>query len=171
MPIAAPATDANTKALACLRIGVGVLFLIFGEYKVFGTQFTLGGGFQGWINQFLTGGAYPFMVPVLRGFVLPHGTAIAFLVAYGELAIGLALVLGLLVRPASICGSIYMLALLFSSNYPSPGAAPWQYFGASLDHSVLALCFAAFVLGRPGQVLSVGPLLRRWTGASGLTGA
>ena len=168
---ARPATDSNTRALAYLRIGVGVLFLIFGEYKVFGTQFTLGGGFQGWINRFLADGVYPFMVPVLRGFVLPHGTAIAFLVAYGELAIGLALVLGLLVRPASICGGIYMLALLFSSNYPGPGVAPWQYFGASLDHSVLALCFAAFVLGRPGSVLSVRPLLRRWTGANGLPSA
>ncbi len=99
------------------------------------------------------------MVPVLRGFVLPHGTAIAFLVAYGELAIGLALVTGLLVRAASICGLIYMLALLFSSNYPGPGVAPWQYFGASLDHSVLALCFGAFVLGRSADVLSVRPFL------------
>src|SRR6266705_2522525 len=148
-------TDSNAKALAYLRIAVGVLFLIFGEYKVFGTHFTLGGGFQGWITRFLTDGAYPFMVPVLRGFVLPHGTAIAFLVAYGELAIGLALVGGMLVRPASVCGLIYMLALLFSSNYPGPGAAPWQYFGASLDHLVLALCFAAFVLGQPAEVLSV----------------
>ncbi len=34
-------TDPNTRALACLRIAVGVLFLIFGEYKVFGAQFTL----------------------------------------------------------------------------------------------------------------------------------
>ncbi len=151
----APATrvDANTTALAYLRIAVGVLFLIFGAYKVFGTQFTLGGGFQGWITRFLTDGAYPFMVPVLRGFVLPHGTAIAFIVAYGELAIGLALVGGMLVRPASVCGLIYMLALLFSSNYPGPGAAPWQYFGASLDHLVLALCFGAFILGRSAEVL------------------
>ena len=83
-------TDLNTRALACLRIAVGVLFLIFGEYKVFGAQFTLGGGFQHWIERFLAQGAYPFMVPVLRGFVLAHGTAIAFLVAYGEFAIGLA---------------------------------------------------------------------------------
>ena len=153
--------DANAKALAYLRIAVGVLFLIFGSYKVFGTQFTLGGGFQGWINRFIEGGAYPFMVPVLRGFVLSHGTAIAFLVAYGELAIGLALVLGLLVRPASICGLIYMLALLFSSNYPGPGAAPWQYFGASLDHFVLALCFAAFALGAVGDVFTVRAWLQR----------
>jgi thiosulfate dehydrogenase (quinone) large subunit len=156
--------DSNTKALAYLRIGVGVLFLIFGEYKVFGTQFTLGGGFQGWITGFVTNGAYPFMVPILRGFVLRHGTAIAFLVAYGELAIGLSLVTGVLVRAASICGLIYMLALLFSSNYPGPDAPVWQYFGASLDHSVLALCFGAFIMGRPAKILSVHPLLSRLGG-------
>ena len=92
--------DRNAKVLAGLRIAVGALFLIFGQYKVFGTQFTLDGGFQFWINRFLEEGAYPFMVPVLRGFVLPHGTFIAFLVAYGELAIGLSLLLGLMVRTA-----------------------------------------------------------------------
>src|SRR2546425_8910177 len=79
--------DRNAWVLAGLRIAVGALFLIFGEYKVFGTQFTLGGGFQSWINRFLAGGTYPLMAPVLRGFILPHGTPIAFLVAYGELAI------------------------------------------------------------------------------------
>ncbi len=143
------ARDLNTRALALLRVGIGVLFLFFGEYKVFGTQFTLGGGFQHWINQFVAGGAYPFMMPVLREFVLAHGTAIAFLVAYGELAIGLSLVLGVWTRAASAAGLVYMLALLFSSNFPGAGAAPWQYFGASLDHLVLAMCFAAFLVGWP----------------------
>ena len=33
--------DRHAKALAGLRIAVGVLFLIFAQYKVFGTQFTL----------------------------------------------------------------------------------------------------------------------------------
>ena len=64
-------------------------------------QFTRGGGFQHWINLFLDGGCYPFMVPILRNFVLPHATPIAFLVAYGELAIGLAMVSGILARAAS----------------------------------------------------------------------
>src|SRR5260370_2746471 len=94
-------SDPNTRnsyALALLRIGVGIFFLIFGQYKVFGRAFTLHGGFQFWINKFLEGGTYPFMAPVLRGFVLPHATSIAFLVAYGELAIGLALVPGILFR-------------------------------------------------------------------------
>jgi hypothetical protein len=45
-----------------------------------------------------------------------------------------------------------MLTLLFSSNYPGAGAPFWQYFGASLDHSVLALCLLAFLIGRPDEV-------------------
>jgi thiosulfate dehydrogenase [quinone] large subunit len=147
---------ASARALAFLRISVGVLFLIVGQYKVFGTQFTLHGGFQFWINKFIEEGAYPFMVPVLRGFVLPHATAIAFLVAYGELAIGLALVLGLLVRPASAFGLVYMLSLLFSANYPGAHAPLWQYFGASLDHSVLALCFISFLIGDSATIWSLG---------------
>lgn len=147
--------DRNAFALAGLRIAVGCLFLIFAQYKVFGTQFTLHGGFQFWINRFLQDGAYPFMVPVLQQIVLGHATTIAFLVAYGELAIGLALVLGIWVRPASVFGLIYMLTLLFSSNYPGARAPLWQYFGASLDHSVLALCFLTFIWARTDEVLSV----------------
>jgi uncharacterized membrane protein YphA (DoxX/SURF4 family) len=152
--------DASTfPAFSALRVAVGLLFLIFAEYKVFGTGFTLGGGFQGWIHRFLTeGGAYPFIVPVLQHFVLEHGTAIAFLVAYGELAIGLALTLGVLSRVASVFGLVYMLTLLFSSNYPGPHAPPWEYFGASLEHLVLAMCFASFAVGNPDQALSI----RRW---------
>jgi len=155
------ARDANSRALALLRIGVGIFFLIFGEYKVFGTQFTLHGGFQYWINRFLDGGAYPFMAPVLRGFVLTHATPIAFLVAYGELAIGIALVFGILVRPASVGGGVFMLTLLFSSDYPGSTAAFWQYFGASLSHSVFLLCFAAFLIGRADAVWSVKNLRDR----------
>jgi len=158
--------DRNARALASLRISVGLLFLIFAQYKVFGSQFTLGGGFQFWINRFLTDGAYPFMVPILQKFVLPHATPIAFLVAYGELAIGLALVTGILVRLASMCGAIYMFTLLFSANYPGPHAALWQYFGASLEHLVLALCFGAFVLGDSAQVRSLRPYLQTRRDAS-----
>jgi uncharacterized membrane protein YphA (DoxX/SURF4 family) len=137
----------NSRALAVLRIGVGLFFLIFAQYKILNTQFTLHGGFQFWINKFLTeGGAYPFMISILRNFVLPHATPIAFLVAYGELAIGLALLLGVFVRSASVAGLVYMLTLLFASDYPGSSAPLWQYFGASLSHSVFALCFVTFLL-------------------------
>jgi len=161
MTLPSEAGTRNSYSLALLRIGVGILFLIFGQYKVFGTAFTLHGGFQFWINKFLEGGVYPFMAPILRGFVLPHGTSIAFLVAYGELAIGLALFLGVMVRSASFCGLLFMLTMLFSSDYPGPGAPLWQYFGASLSHSVFALCFAAFLTGRADSVWSIAALRRK----------
>lgn len=150
----------SATALSALRIAVGILFLIFAEYKVFGTNFTLGGGFEGWIHRFLNdGAAYPFMAPILSHFVLDHGTVIAFFVAYSELAIGLSLTLGVFTRWASIGGLIYMLTLLFSSNYPGPHAPAWEYFGASLDHLVLALCFVAFIIGDPDRRFSVRALL------------
>jgi uncharacterized membrane protein YphA (DoxX/SURF4 family) len=165
MPEQMATADRNARALAVVRIAVGILFLIFGEYKVFGTQFTLRGGFQYWINRFLEGGVYPFMAPVLKDFVLAHATPIAFLVAYGELAIGNALVLGVLVRWASISGLIFMLTLIFSSDYPGPHAAFWQYFGASLSHSVFAVCFVAFLIGRSEEIWS----LPAWRAAKRLT--
>jgi len=143
----------NDRALAGLRIAVGAFFLIFGSYKVLWTGFTLHGGFQRWITGWLAdGSAYPVMIPVLRDFVLPHGTAIAFLVAYGETVIGISLIVGVLSRVASAAGFLYMLVLLFSSNYPGAHAAPWQYVGASLSHSVFACCFVAFVAGNPEDV-------------------
>ena len=86
---------------------MGCLFLIFAQYKVFGTKFTMGGGFENWIHEFIKDGAYPFMVPILQHFVLDHS----------------------------------------SVKLPWPNAVFWEYFGASLDHLVLAFCFAAFLLG------------------------
>jgi hypothetical protein len=88
--------DRNTIALAALRIFVGMLFLIFGDYKVFGAEFIWGGGFQLWINRFLVEGAYPFMIPVLQKFAR-----------------------------------------------------------ASLNHSVLALCFAVLIFGEADRALSI----------------
>jgi len=161
MSLSTDSAGRNALALALLRIGVGILFLIFGEYKVVGTQFTLHGGFQFWIHRFLAEGVYPFMRPVLANFVLPHSTPIAFLVAYGELAIGIALALGILVRPASFFGFLFMLTLLFSSDYPGASAPVWQYFGASLQHSVLALCFLVLMIARADAAWSVKGLLKR----------
>jgi hypothetical protein len=59
----------NSQGMAGLRIAVGLLILIFAQYKVFGTEFTLHGGFQYWINLFLKDGAYPFMVGVSRSWL------------------------------------------------------------------------------------------------------
>lgn len=168
MNLFAGVRDRNSLALALLRIAVGFLFVIFGEYKVFGTTFTLHGGFEGWINRFLQdGAAYPFFVPILQTLVLPHAIPIAMVVAYGELGIGLSLVLGLLVRSASAFGAAYMLVLTFASNFPGNHAPFWEYFGVSLDHSVLLLCFLSFMIGRSDEYLSSKCFLNRRLGGGG----
>jgi thiosulfate dehydrogenase [quinone] large subunit len=97
------------------------------------------------------------MVPVLRDFVLHYGKLFAFLVAYGEFAIGLALMFGILTRTASVWGLALMVAMIFSSDSPGAGAAFWQYFGASLSHSVFAMCFLAFIFGDADRALAIWP--------------
>jgi len=51
---------------------------------------------------------------------------------------------------------VLTLTLLVSSDFPGAGAPMWQYFGASLDHSVLGICFVAFLIGKADSIWAVG---------------
>jgi uncharacterized membrane protein YphA (DoxX/SURF4 family) len=144
------AADRQSRALAFLRISIGLLFLIFAEYKLTSTRFIWGGMAQ-YIRQFLDQGSYPFIRPLLRNIILPHAIFFGALVSISELLIALSFLTGVLVRWASLGGLTMMLLFLFSSNYPSPHSPLWQFFGASLEHSVLALCFIALMIGPPNQ--------------------
>jgi thiosulfate dehydrogenase (quinone) large subunit len=150
------------NALAALRIAVGALFVIFGESKVFDSWFTADGGFQTAVESFIQQGvAYPFMVPALETIVLPYGRFLAFVVAYGELAIGLSLVTGVLARTASGLGAVYMVSLIFSASYPGQHVAFWRYFGFSLQHLVFLLCFVTFTVSESAETWSL-PASRWW---------
>jgi uncharacterized membrane protein YphA (DoxX/SURF4 family) len=139
------AADQQSKALAFLRISIGLIFLIFAEYKLTSTRFIRIGMAQ-FITQFLNEGSYPFVRPFLRNIILPHSIFFGTIVSISELLLALSLLTGVLVRWASLGGLTMMLGLLLSSNYPGPQAPFWEFFGASLDHSVLALCFIALLI-------------------------
>lgn len=141
----------QAKALAFLRIVVGLLFLIFAQYKLRDTHF-IRSGMANYIGRFLHDGCYPFMHPFLKNIILPHAVFFGAIVSITEFLIALSLISGVLVRWASFGGLIMMLLYLFSSNYPGAHVPLWQYFGASLDHSVLALCFLTFLIGKPDAV-------------------
>jgi hypothetical protein len=51
------ANESNATAIAILRIVVGLFFVVFGEYKVFSTEFTLDGGFQEGVKGFISSGS------------------------------------------------------------------------------------------------------------------
>ena len=139
------AANQQARALAFLRIAVGLLFLIFAQYKLRSTQFIYH-GMATYIGHFIQNGCYPFMRSFLKNIILPHAVFFGAVVAITELLIALSLITGVLVRWASLGGLAMMLLFLLSSNYPGPQAPFWQYFGASLDHSVLALCFITFII-------------------------
>lgn len=143
----------GAKTIAAVRIATGIIFLFFAEYKIAGPAWTYG-GFEGWIHQFVDEGtAVGFYKMFLVKFVLVHPVLCARIVAWGELAIGLSLVLGLLVRPASVGGMILMIALALSTWYaPGHGAPLWKYFGANLDHIPLLFLFVIFYATRAGIV-------------------
>jgi uncharacterized membrane protein YphA (DoxX/SURF4 family) len=142
------APNQQARALAFLRIAVGLLFLIFAEYKLTSTRF-IQHGMASYIGQFIQNGCYPFMQPFLKNIILPHAVFFGAVVAVSELLIALSLITGVLVRWASLGGLVMMLLFLFSSNYPGANLPLWRYFGASLEHAVFALCFCAFLIGKP----------------------
>ncbi|MEO6805219.1 MAG: DoxX family membrane protein [Edaphobacter sp.] len=145
------AANQQARALAFLRIAVGLLFLIFAEYKLTSTRFVWG-GMAGYIHGFIEQGCYPFMRPFLKHIILPHAPFFGAIVAITELSIALSLITGVLVRWASLGGLAMMLLLLVSSNYPGAHVPLWRYFGASLDHNVLILCFLTFLIGKADAV-------------------
>jgi uncharacterized membrane protein YphA (DoxX/SURF4 family) len=141
------------KTLALVRIATGIIFLFFGEYKIVSPAFAHG-GFEVWIHGFVDKDlAVGFYKVFLVKFVLVHPVLCARIVGWGELAIGLSLVLGLLVRPASVAGAVHMISLALATWYePGHGAPLWQYFGANLDHVPLLFLFVIFYTSRAGDV-------------------
>lgn len=89
--------------MTLLRVYTGVFFLYYGFGKVRNPQFA--DGLAGFVSGRLEESA-GFIRPFLESVVLPNNGLFAFLVAWGELAIGLALILGLLTRWASIAGAL-----------------------------------------------------------------
>jgi thiosulfate dehydrogenase (quinone) large subunit len=150
--------DRNAVVLAFLRIAVGFFFVVFGQYKVFGYGF-VHSGFHDYVEGFIGDGAYPFMVPVLRWILAHAATPMALAVGYGEFLIGVSLLIGLLSRVASLFGCALMLAMWLSGGYPGPHAYFWMYWGASLNWSVFAICFAVLAAGHPEEVASVRSMI------------
>jgi uncharacterized membrane protein YphA (DoxX/SURF4 family) len=155
--------SAAAKAIAMVRIAVGLIFFLFAEYKIVGNEFTPA-GFERWVRGWVEQGqAVGFYRPVLVNVALAHPVFCARLVAWGELGIALSLIFGFLVRPASIGGVILMISFILSTWFaPGHDAPVWQYFGANLDHIPLLFLFVIFHAARAGDTWGLdGGLPRR----------
>ncbi len=140
-------------AVAALRVGVGVIFLWAGLEKVIGGEGAwsaagfLGfgtGGTLGW--PFVTGGAEGVIYNPTHDMWVSFSTndlamsLINILVPYGQIGIGIGLILGLLTRFSAAMGTLMMVLFFF---------AAWDFeFGIVNQHLTYAL--VTFVLGYLG---------------------
>ena len=98
--------------ITLLRVYTGVFFLYYGFGKIRNPQFA--DGLAGFVNSQLEN-SVGFIRPFLESVVLPNKGLFAFFVSWGEFAIGIALILGLATRWASVAGAI-MVAVFWSTK-------------------------------------------------------
>lgn len=145
-------SSALPKTIAVVRIATSVFFLLFGEYKVAGPGFAHE-GFQNYLHGYITTTSVSFYRPFLSGLVLPHAVFFGYVVGIVELLIGIALLLGLWVRPACVLGVAFLLNIVLASWWDPGHAAPlWRYFGARLDTLPLILLLVIFYAADAGKV-------------------
>ena len=145
-------SSASSRTIAVVRIATSVFFLLFGEYKVAGPAFAHG-GFQNYLHEYIASSAVSFYRPVLSGLVLPHAVFFGYVVGIVELVVGVSLVIGLWVRPASVLGILFLVNLTLAAWWePGHGAPLWRYFGARLDTLPLMLLLIIFFAADAGRV-------------------
>jgi uncharacterized membrane protein YphA (DoxX/SURF4 family) len=145
-------TSANlAKTIAVVRMATAVFFILFGQYKLFGSGFAHG-GFQEYLRGYIGSTAVSLYRPVLANLVLPHAVFIGYVVGAVEMFIGLSLLLGIWVRPSSVLGALHMLSLTLATWWdPGHGVPVWRYFGNELDHLPVLFLFIIFFVSDAGR--------------------
>jgi thiosulfate dehydrogenase [quinone] large subunit len=125
-----------------LRLFLGITFIYAGIQKLTDPQYFLpsAGRYIGsQIAAFASGSPiHGFLVNVAE----PHAMLVGALVAYGELAIGLCALLGLLLRPAAFCGMLLNIVLFLSATwrvYP-------YFYGSDI---VFIFCWITLLIAGP----------------------
>jgi thiosulfate dehydrogenase (quinone) large subunit len=155
---------APERWIALLRVVVGAWFLkavvtklttglLFGvvPYPAVSPRFL---GFQPKrVAEFAAGNPVGWYKDFLEQTVLPHSTLFASLQTYGEVVVGVGLVLGLLVGLTGLVG------LLLSVNYGL--ATQWMTFGQQGFHVLLVTSMIIFLCARAGRTWGVDRWLIR----------
>jgi thiosulfate dehydrogenase (quinone) large subunit len=139
-------------ALVLLRIYLGVIFLVAAWPKL-GEDFTP--GLTGFLQKVALEKGHPFYQGFVERVVLPNASLFAGLVTWGELLVGVTLVLGLTTRLSAA------VALILSVNYLFAKGA-WFWTPSSNDAAFAAISLA-LLIGAAGRTFGLDEwLARRW---------
>jgi uncharacterized membrane protein YphA (DoxX/SURF4 family) len=139
--------------MAVARIAVGLMFIMFAQYKLLHRDFAHGGYekyVSGWVQETSVGFYKPFLRETLH-----YPVASAYAVAVAELLIGISMVLGFAVRPFSVVGALFMLNLALATWVLPAGTPAWRYLGNQLDNIPMLLLFILFFVHGAGETLGL----------------
>jgi thiosulfate dehydrogenase [quinone] large subunit len=108
------------------------------------------------VAEFAAGNPLGWYRDFLEGIVLPHAPLFATLQAYGEVVVGVGLVLGLFTGLAALVGLV--LALNFGL------ATQWMSFGQQGFHLLLVTAMVVFLVTRAGRAWGLDAVLLRRAG-------
>jgi len=149
------------KTLALARIATGSVFVLVGAFKVSSLEFARQ-MFPAFLDSGLHGAAAEWFRPVLEWIVNYGPGRVGVAIGFVELFIGVALILGLAVRPASLIGTLYSVALLLAT-WNGAGTAPSMLQTAEHQFRNLfpVLTFLLLGIGHAGETWGVGALYHR----------
>ncbi len=101
--------------IVVLRVYAGLFFAWNGFGKISRDNFA--DGMEGFLNTQLAN-SFTFYRPFIESVVLPNKTMFAAMVAWGELAVGLAMIVGLATRYAAAVGAFLVLNFWFAKGAP-----------------------------------------------------
>ncbi len=146
------------KTLALVRIVTGIVFVSVGAYKVTSLDFAKL-MFPDFLQDAIQGAAVSWVRPILEWIVSYGPARVAVMIGFLELFIGIALVLGLTVRPAALLGMLYSIGLFLATWNPAPEAPSMLQ---SAEHQFRNLFpFFVFLLlgvGHAGETWGLGAL-------------
>ncbi|TQK52399.1 thiosulfate dehydrogenase [quinone] large subunit [Streptomyces sp. SLBN-118] len=143
---------ASRYALVPLRIFLGVTFIYAGIDKLTDSQFMAAGG-SGSIGDLMRSVRDTAAVPALVDLALKSPVGFGYAIAFGELAVGIGILVGLLARLAALGGALISLSLWLTVSWQSE---PY-YYGNDLPYM---FCWVPLVLaGAP--YWSLDALIRR----------
>lgn len=149
------------KTLAVVRILTGVVFVSTGAFKISSIQFAKV-LFPAFLGDALQGGAVEWFRPVLQWIVSTGPGRVGVTIGFVELFIGIALVLGLAVRPAALLGMLYSFWLLLATwNVASNAPAMTQSDEHHFRNLFPFLVFLLLGVGHAGETWGLGSLYHR----------
>ena len=139
-------------ALLVLRVYLGVVFLVASLPKL---QHDFTPVLVEFLEQVALDRGHPFYREFVQQVVLPNAPVFAVLVTWGELLVGVLLILGLFTRFSAV------VALVLTVNYMFAKGA-WFWTPSSND-AALAAISVALLIGAAGRTLGLDAYLaQRW---------